>query len=342
VRIGVISHTTAGRGGIERTVELHVAGLRACGHDVVLTAGPAFGSGWLARAGSAAALAFAPTSQLASCDVLLAHYPPAPQVARRANRPYVHFLHHPLRAVYPTQTQRQQMRYRAWSAAGAALARMDRAGVHGAARVVVPSHSVAKEVHRIYGVDPADLPLAVDVELFEPGGGDTNGPLLFVGRPDEPYKRLDIALNVARELDRPLHVVGKASPRPVPGVDVVWRGYLTGPALADCYRVASVLLFPSVQEDFGLVPLEAMACGLPVVGWDDGHGPSTTLNVGSGGVLVPAYDEQGFTNAAKQLLEDPTRYQRLSCAGPVWVREHFSIARHIDGLVDVLDAAARA
>jgi len=164
--------------------------------------------------------------------------------------------------------------------------------------------------------------------------------LLFVGRPEEPYKRLDVALDVARQLNRALHVVGQARARRVEGVNTVWRGYLTGEALADCYRQASVLLFPSVHEDFGLVPLEAMACGVPVVGWDDGHGPSSTLAAGSGGLLVHAYDTQEFGNTVKQLLDDTTLYAELSAAGPGWVRDRYSAERHLDGLCELLITAA--
>ena len=179
MRVGVISHTLGGRGGIERTVELQVRALRTRGHDVALLSGPTLGNGWLARAVSAGTLALLPSRRLGDCDVLLAHYPPAPQVAHRTGRPYVHFLHHPLRAAYPTSTQRQRARYRVWSAMGATLMSVDAAGVRGAARVAVPSPSVAREVERIYGVTPTVLPIGVDLQQLQPGGGDRHGPLLM-------------------------------------------------------------------------------------------------------------------------------------------------------------------
>jgi glycosyltransferase involved in cell wall biosynthesis len=103
-----------------------------------------------------------------------------------------------------------------------------------------------------------------------------------------------------------------------------------------------VLLFPSVQEDFGLVPLEAMACGLPVVAWDDQHGPSLTMAAGSGGRLVPPYDLDAFAAAVTSLVEDPEQHAELSKAGPGWVAQHFSLQRHIDGLEELLVAAASA
>jgi glycosyltransferase involved in cell wall biosynthesis len=340
----VVTHTTAGRGGIEQVVTAQTDGLRRRGHDVRLMTGPELGSGTAARAVAAAGLALRPAGGLAACDVLLAHYPPAPTVARRSGRPFVHYLHHPLRAAHPTQTQREQagLRGRVWQALGSGLAGIDRRGVLAAAAVAVPSPSVAADVQRVYGLRAEVLPLGVDTSLLTPGG-EPGGGLLFVGRPEERYKHLDWALEVARRLGRPIDVVGDARPRDIDGVDVTWRGFLTGADLVSAYRRASVLLFPSVHEDFGLVPLEAMACGLPVVAWDDGHGPSMTLGPGAGGVLVPPYDLDAFTAATAELLADGGRRAALAHAGPRWVAEHFSAERHLDRLVAMLeDAAGRA
>src|SRR4051794_22470439 len=121
MRVGVISHTLGGRGGIERTVELQVRALRTRGHDVALLSGPTLGNGWLARAVSAGTLALLPSRRLGAGGLLLAPYPPAPQAARRTGRPYVHGLPQPRRAAYPTSTQIPRARSRGWSAMGATL-----------------------------------------------------------------------------------------------------------------------------------------------------------------------------------------------------------------------------
>ena len=341
MKIGVITHTVAGRGGIEQVVRTQVDGLRQRGHDVNVLAGPSLGSSWAGRAASAAGLAFARGTAVRDCDVLLAHYQPSALVAARSGIPFVQYLHHPLRAAHPTATQREHAGLRLWHIAGRSLAGIDRRSVQAAHTVAVPTATVADEARAIYGVAPEVLPLGVDTKTFTPGTSTaTAGPLLFVGRPEERYKHLDWALEVARRLRRPLEVVGEAKPRTVPEVDVTWRGFLGGADLVNAYRGASLLLFPSVHEDFGLVPLEAMACGLPVVGWDDGHGPSTTLASGSGGVLVPPYDLDAFAAAVSDVLRIPGRRDELASAGPRWVRENFSVERHLDGLVALLESAA--
>lgn len=341
MRVGVISHTTAGRGGIEQVVAAQVAGLRARGHEVRVTHGPELGAGPAARAVAAAGLAMQRGSGLRSCDVLVAHYPPAPQVAARSGRPYLHYLHHPLRMAYPTSTQRRGARTgaRLWWAAGSTLRGIDHRGVLDASVVAVPGPAVAAEVRRLYGVDAEVLPLGIDTTAFTPDPAwSEGGDLLFVGRPDQPYKRIDWAIEVARRLGRRLEVVGDARRRPpTDGVDVAWTGFLSGEALVAAYRRSSVLLFPSVHEDFGLVPLEALACGVPVVAWDDGHGPSYTLARCPQAALVPAYDLDAFTVEVERMLQGA---RASGTGGPEFVRQRFSAEAHVARLDGLLRAVA--
>jgi glycosyltransferase involved in cell wall biosynthesis len=340
VRIGLITHTTGGRGGIERVVELQAAGLRARGHTVDLVTGPELGSGWIARAVAAAGLAFRRGRALRRFDVLLAHYQPSPWLAQRSGVPTVHYFHMPVRALHPTTQQRTNPGYRAWAVLCRRLERIDRSSVAAAAEVAFPSPSVGRDLVGIYGRGGTLLPLGVDTSVFAPEPGQPGEHLLFAGRLGAPYKHLDWAIEVARRLGRPLHVVGEGTRPAVPDdAEVVFRGYLEGEKLAAAYRDAAVLLFPSAQEDFGLVPLEAMASGLPVVGWDDGHGPSLTLAVGSGGRLVAPYDLDAYTAAVEELLGDGAERERLAAAGPAWVRDRFSLDRHLDGLEQLLARA---
>ncbi|KAF2716660.1 glycosyltransferase family 4 protein [Polychaeton citri CBS 116435] len=85
---------------------------------------------------------------------------------------------------------------------------------------------------------------------------------------------------------------------------VVFTGMLRGTALASAYAIADVFLHCSITETFGLVVLESMASGVPVVARNEG-GPSETVQHGKSGFLAPPYDLESFVKYARQLAMDP-------------------------------------
>jgi glycosyltransferase involved in cell wall biosynthesis len=96
----------------------------------------------------------------------------------------------------------------------------------------------------------------------------------------------------------------------------VQAGGLAWPLVPAWLAQAAVVIVPSVRETFGLVALEAMSVGTPVVAFDVGNLP-TLIGTGThaGGVIVPrSGGEHGLWRAAELLLEDPLRYQQLSRA----------------------------
>jgi glycosyltransferase involved in cell wall biosynthesis len=88
------------------------------------------------------------------------------------------------------------------------------------------------------------------------------------------------------------------------------------------------MLLPSDAESFGLAALEAMACGVPVVGTAAGGLPEVVAD-GVEGFLRPVGDVDGMADAALQLLEDPSRWQRFSAAARRRAEQDFPT----DGLV---------
>ncbi|MBI2110218.1 glycosyltransferase family 4 protein, partial [Candidatus Woesearchaeota archaeon] len=110
-------------------------------------------------------------------------------------------------------------------------------------------------------------------------------PLVIVGSVEEDYKKN--LLQISKKLD----------------VDVRFLGFVSSEELVALYNKAEVFCFTSPSEDFGLVPIEAMSCGTPVIAWDDGAGPSETVVHGVNGYLIKPYDRKDFAEKVKKVVE---------------------------------------
>ena len=89
-------------------------------------------------------------------------------------------------------------------------------------------------------------------------------------------------------------------------------GFVPDADLPALYSLADVFAYPSFYEGFGFPPLEAMACGTPVIAADNSSLPEV---VGEAGVLLPAEDEAGWAEALAQLIADRAARERLVAAG---------------------------
>jgi D-inositol-3-phosphate glycosyltransferase len=188
------------------------------------------------------------------------------------------------------------------------------------------------QLERLYGADPARIevvPPGVDHEVFRPGdraaararlGLDPGPLLLFVGR-IQPLKGADVAVQAVAALGAPAALVvvggpsgpeGHAEFRRVRalagGLGLDGRVRFVPPQpheqLADWYRAADLCLVPSRSESFGLVALEAAACGTPVVAANVG-GLGTLVDHGTTGYLVEGRNPAAFAAHARTLLDDP-------------------------------------
>ncbi len=210
---------------------------------------------------------------------------------------------------------------------------------------VILANSVEEvaQLQRLYGADPARIeivPPGVDHAFFSPGprsgarralGLDEHAPtLLFVGR-IQPLKGLTVAVGALAALGRPdarLVVVGGPSgPDGRAELDrareladrlgVLDQVQLVEPQphhlLSSWYRAADVVLVPSRSESFGLVALEAAACGIPVVAAAVG-GLRTLVDHGRTGLLVDRREPEAFARAIAGVLDEPAFADRLGRA----------------------------
>ena len=108
----------------------------------------------------------------------------------------------------------------------------------------------------------------VDIEFYRPTHPEPSGCGFLVVSALVPYKRVDVAIEACRAVGAPLTIVGRgpedARLRQMAGPDVTFLGWRSDDEIRDLYGRAAAVLLPGV-EDFGMVPVEAQACGAPVV-----------------------------------------------------------------------------
>lgn len=230
-------------------------------------------------------------------------------------------------------------------------------------RLVANTRFEAQDLIGHYDADPDRVSVVqpgVDLQRFRPGVADRarfglpeRGRIIaFVGR-IQPLKAPDVlisALAAMREqgvedvtvvicggpsgsgLDRPSSLIELASSLGVSD-SVVFLPPQTGDGLAALYRAADLVAVPSYNESFGLVALEAQACGTPVVAAAVG-GLVTAVQDGISGVLVDGHDPRDWARVLERLLDAPAFRHRLA-AGAAAHASQFSWDRTADNLLRV-------
>ena len=211
--------------------------------------------------------------------------------------------------------------------------------------MVANAEEERRHLIELYGADPERIEIVapgVDRAFFSPGsrhGARTaiqadGGPIvLFVGR-IQPLKGVDVAVEAVAKLQDPdsqLLIVGGASGLEGAGevnkvraliddLGIADRVTFVAPqphyALSTYYRAADVLIMPSRSESFGLVALEAAACGVPVVASAVG-GLRTLVRDGETGYLIDGRDPADYAAAIDKILADPQLGAAFGAAGAV-------------------------
>jgi glycosyltransferase involved in cell wall biosynthesis len=154
---------------------------------------------------------------------------------------------------------------------------------------IANSRHVAARIRKYYRRDSTVIHPPVEVERFLGTPRRDGGYYLFLGRL-VPYKRADLAVAACARLDRPLRVVGSGrggeSLAERAGARTELLGFVEDEPLAEIVAGARALLFPG-EEDFGMVPVEVQAAGVPVIAYGRGGAADSVVD-GETGIL---YDE---------------------------------------------------
>jgi glycosyltransferase involved in cell wall biosynthesis len=187
----------------------------------------------------------------------------------------------------------------------------DMATAGGVRRYAANSAHVAARIRLYYGREAEVIPPPVDVDFFTPGP-DAPGEFDLVVSALAPYKRIELVLEAYRGTGRPLRIVGTGPEerrlRALAPPEATFVGHVDDSTLRDLYRRCRAVIMAGV-EDFGIVPLEAMACGRPAVVYARGGGPESVVP-GETGVLFTEADPGALRAAVDSL--DGLRFSRMA------------------------------
>jgi phosphatidylinositol alpha-mannosyltransferase len=359
MRIGLVCpYTFDVPGGVQAHVQDLAATLIGLGHQVsvlapvddpesadlpafVVPAGRAFP---VPYNGSVARLVFGPVAlartrrwlRKGRFDVLHLHEPTVPSVSMLA----LFAARGPIVATFHTATARSRALEVFGTALQPGLEKISgRIAVSPAARRVVVEH---------LGHDAVLIPNGVDVARFaaHAGAARDGRTVLFLGRIDEPRKGLEVLAGAMPSLHRRVPdarvlVAGPGELDDPPPAGMELLGLVPEADKPRLFASADVYCAPNTHgESFGIVLIEAMAAGTPVVA-SDLEAFRLVLAEGAAGVLVPVGDSEALAGALAELLLDPARRDALaaSASGEVLAYDWATVTARV---LEVYDAVAAA
>jgi glycosyltransferase involved in cell wall biosynthesis len=180
-----------------------------------------------------------------------------------------------------------------------ALSRWDAATAGRVDRYVAISQHVASRIRRYYNREAGVIYPPVDTGFYSPDDSVAPENFVLIVSALVPYKRIDVAIEASRLSGTPLRIVGDGPERAAlaaraaaTGADIQLLGSVSDEQVRDLYRRAAAVLLPG-EEDFGIAPVEAQACGTPVIALARGGALETVID-GVTGVLVAEATGEAF------------------------------------------------
>ena len=288
-------------------------------------------------------------------DVALVHpcmFTFTPIILRYLRTPSLYYRHDPVRWIQDPGTPRPYQNHSTWRRH---LDRIDplRKGYHrllvhedvtsmrSATRVVTNSYFMRESLYRIYGVAPFVSYHGVDTRRFRPLHFPRQNFVISVGAiaPQKGYDFIIQSLALIPRSSRPrLVLVGNAALNEEKSylaalaneleVQVEFRHLISDDDLIHLYNQATCTVYAPIMEPFGLVPLESMACGTPVVGVREG-GVRETVQDGQTGWLADRIP-QDFATAIKKFLDNPNLVKEMGHQARIYVEQKWNWGHAID------------
>jgi glycosyltransferase involved in cell wall biosynthesis len=216
----------------------------------------------------------------------------------------------------------------------------DRRTAEGVTHFLAISETVQRRIAECYGRDSTVIYPPVDTDFYHPAALPREEFYLAVSA-FAPYKRLDLAIAACNTLRRTLLIIGngqdEARLRALAGPTIHFLGWQPDAVIRDHMRRCRALLFPG-EEDFGIVPVEAQACGAPVVAFGRGGATETVVPPERRREPTGLWFAEQTTEALVEALN--TFEKRGGLFSPAAARRqalHFNAGRFADELFAYLD-----
>jgi glycosyltransferase involved in cell wall biosynthesis len=202
---------------------------------------------------------------------------------------------------------------------------------------VANSATVARRIHRCYGADSVVIHPPVDTNAFSIAAASELGDYYLMAGELVSYKRPDLAVRAFNDMRLKLVVIGGGEMldevRRIAGPTVTVMGSQPFDVLKQHYARCRALIFPG-EEDFGMVPVEAMASGRPVVAFGRG-GATETVADGLTGVFFTEQTAEAISSAVRRLADLTIDSEKIAAHADQFGREQFlrKMRSHIDGLL---------
>ena len=282
-------------------------------------------------------------------DVALIHpcmFTFSPTILRYLKIPSLYYRHDPVRWLQDPPIERPYQRENKLRCTldkfdplrttyGRLLIHEDTTSMHAATRVVTNSYFTRESLYRLYNVAPAVCYHGVDHQLFRPLSLERQNFVMSVGA-IAPYKGYDFLIHSLACIpanSRPrLVLVGNvaleneqkylADLATQLAVEVDFRHLISYEELVRLYNQAICTVYTPMMEPFGLVPLESMACGTPVIGIKEGGVRETVIEEVTG--LLADRDPEEFARQIIRLIDDSDYTLNLGQSARKYVETHWT------------------
>jgi glycosyltransferase involved in cell wall biosynthesis len=213
-------------------------------------------------------------------------------IARSPDSLHICYCHTPMRYIW-SQGQSYQSNMGlsglGLKAFGGYLRKWDLRSADNVDYFVANSNTVSDRIREVYNRESSVVYPPADTEFFTPADVEREDFYLMVTAL-APYKRVDQTIDAFRQLGRKLVIIGTGQQmgklRRLAPDNVEFLGWRSLEALRDHFRRCRALIFPG-EEDFGIVPLEAMSCGSPIIAYGAGGATETVIGVEKENTAAP-------------------------------------------------------